>query len=68
MKQLILLILLLLSPVSNADAQTEWNLLNLQVKRIDSNTNGFPSGRSSIAIPSIYTRTANKFGDNQLIY
>ena len=54
MKQLILLILLLLSPVSNADAQTEWNLLNLQVKRIDSSTNGFPSGRSSIAIPSIY--------------
>ena len=44
----------LLTFFSNVNAQSEWSPLDLQVRRIDSSTNGFPSGRSSIAIPSIY--------------
>lgn len=55
MKNLIIcLSFTLLTFFSNANAQSEWSPLDLQVRRDDPSEGSKPYGRSPIAIPTIY--------------
>ena len=53
-KKLSVLFFALAALVSNANAQSDWSPLDLQVRREDPSEVGKPHGRSPIAIPSIY--------------
>ena len=51
---LLLLCILVVSSMSNANGQSGWSSLELQVKREDPSEGSKPYGRSPIAIPTIY--------------